>query len=391
MAKGINNAEVVIIGAGPAGLSTAKFLADSGIKTLVLEKSTKVGVRNFFSGVIEKEIIEDVFGKITDEKNEKYYAPIERKLTEYRAYLLSKDSFIAVNERKNLKPRFTVLNEAFNNWISKQAQSSGAKVMLGTIAEELIINNSKICGVKTNAGDFYSNVVVVAEGVNSLLAKKSGLRKGEISPEQVFLFAEETIELHADIIHERFNINEKEGVAIRLFTEELVSLPSTGYLHTNKNSITLGIGILFSESLSKGININQCLELLKKHPGIYPLIKNGTTIHYSSYILPFHTEEKSPCSTVKKYEHNCLVTGSASLLVDAFRCDISSNAVLAGKLAGETIIRAKDLNDYSKKTLSEYETLLKKHLEISSYKGINSEKDTSANDLSLFLSKEKSG
>ncbi len=389
MAKGTNNAEVVIIGAGPAGLSTARLLADSGIKTFVLEKSTKAGANNFFSGVIEKEIIEDVFGKITDEESEKYYAPIERKLTEYRAYLLSRDSFIAVNERKNLKRRFIVLNEAFNNWMCKQAQDSGAKVIFETIAEELIINNSKICGVKTNSGDFYSNAVVVAEGVNSLLTKKSGLRKGEISPEQVFLFAEETIELHSDIIHERFNINEKEGVSIRLFMEELVSMPSTGYLHTNKNSITLGIGILFSKSLFKGININQCLELLKKHPGIYPLIKNGTTIHYSSYILPFHTEEKSPCSAVKRYENNCLVIGGASLLVDAFRADISSNAVLSGKLAGEAIIRAKDLNDYSKKTLSEYETLLKKHLEISSYKGINPDNNSDANNLSLFLSKEK--
>ena len=374
--------DVIIIGAGPAGLSAAKILADSGIKTIVLERGIKSGSKNFFSGIINKKTVEEVFGKISDDMSEMFYAPIERKLTEYRAYLLNKDSFIALNEGQTLNNRFVVLHQSFNDWMCKQAQNAGATIVFETIAEELIVDNSKICGVKTSKGDFFSDVVIIAEGTNSIITKKSGLRKGEIPQEQVFLFVEEALNLQPELIQERFNLNKNNGTSIRLFTEELISIPSTGYIHTNKHSITLGIGILFSETIPKGINVNNCLELVKKHPAILPLIKKSTSIHYSSFILPCHVEEKQFFSTVKPCENGCLIIGGASLAIDPFSWDISSNAILSGKLASEAIIRAKDLNDYTKKTLAEYENLIKKNLTISPYRHMGTE---TINNLERFL------
>ena len=75
------NTDVIIIGAGPAGLSAAKVLADSGIKTIVLEKGINSGSKNFFSSIIHKKTVEEVFGRISDDTSETFYPPIERKLT----------------------------------------------------------------------------------------------------------------------------------------------------------------------------------------------------------------------------------------------------------------------------------------------------------------------
>ena len=62
----INKYEVIIIGAGPAGLSAAKVLADNGIKTLVLEKTKKGTSKNFYSGIINEEHIKEIFTKYSE-------------------------------------------------------------------------------------------------------------------------------------------------------------------------------------------------------------------------------------------------------------------------------------------------------------------------------------
>ncbi len=381
----VQNTNVLIIGAGPAGLTTAKYLADNDIKSIVVEKNSKPGSNNFYSGVIENEILEEIFDKIKDEK-------IERELTEYRAYLLQNDSFLSLNERKALKKRSIVLHQIFTDWMCEQIKKTGISFLFNTLAEGLIIKDSKICGIKTSKGDLYSDVVIISEGVSSILVKKSGLRKGEISPANIFIYAEETFSLDPELIQERFNISEKEGVSIKLFSDEVLKMPSTGYINTNKNSVTVGIGVLFSELISTGININSCLELIKKHPAVYPLIKSGKTIKYSSFMLPFHSENSPAFSSVKVYENGCLITGGTTLLLDPFSWSISANAILAGKLAAQMLIKAKDLNDYSKNTLQEYKKLLEKNITVSPYKKIQApeknnpeEESETINSLSLYF------
>ena len=82
------NAEVIIVGAGPSGLSCAKALADSGIETLIIEKEINPGSKNFYSTVILKESIENYFGE--------YNSKVERELFEFKAYFLREDTFLSV-------------------------------------------------------------------------------------------------------------------------------------------------------------------------------------------------------------------------------------------------------------------------------------------------------
>ena len=177
---------------------------------------------------------------------------------------------------------------------------------------------------------------------------------GELRSNQIFSFVEEAISLSSDVIEERFNLSSFNGISAKLFTQGMLGIPSIGYIYTNHNSISLGIGILFSELISKSINPHECLEKLKEHACIKPLIANGTTQNYCSYMLPVPLANNQNDKSTKLVSNGCLVIGGAALIIDMFSWDISTLAILSGKAAAQTVIKAKEPNDYSEKNLLSY-------------------------------------
>ena len=355
-----NKFEVIIVGAGPAGLSAGKLLADTGIKTAIFDKNKNGVSKNFYSGIISEEPIKEIFTNFFDSTNSKIMAPFERFVDQYRAYILQEDSFTSFNVQNNRQNSYIVLRDPFNTWLIKETREAGAEIITKTAVRDLIIDNGKISGVKTDSEEYSADVVIIAEGINPVLTKNSGLRTGDYKPSQIFSFVEETISLPSEVIDERFNLSPFHGISAKLFTQAMFGIPSVGYIHTNHNSISLGIGILFSELIAKGINPNQCLEKLKEHSCIKPLIINGTTKNYYSYILPLPSLEKRNGKCLRLFSDGCLLTGGTIGALDMFSWDLPTLAILSGKAAAQTVLKAKELNDYTQKTLLYYSQLLNK-------------------------------
>lgn len=366
--------EVVIIGAGPSGLAAANMLGNAGIETIVLEKSTKAGSKNFHSTVIKQSLYENIFNSKESNKTQKSDLLYERTVNQQRIYLLKKDSYLVLNHHEENEKKIAVLKETLNYWMANIVENSGITIYENTVAKELITQSGKICSVRTDTNDeYYANVILIAEGVNSQLVKSSGLTSYNYSTDQFFLFVEENILLPSEVIEERLNLQKGQGMSGIFFTTSFFELPSIAYLHTNKDSISLSIGIKFSSSISKETNINQFQEILKTHPAIKPIIAGGITNHYNSYMLPVITNDITNTHTPKLYGDSFLLIGGAAHLVNPFSWDFSSLPIESAKIASETIIKAKNLNDFSKKSLSYYEKLLNESVEFKKLK-LNSSK-----------------
>ena len=321
------NAEVIIVGAGPSGVAASKVLSDAKVKTIILEKET-TSSRNFYSGIVCSKPLGDIFPDFWK------YAPIERKISKLKTYFLSTDSSTFLDNIPNENSYFNILRTPF---LGSLMEKTNAKILRGEIVRNLIIEKHKVIGVETDSKKFYSDIVVIAEGAGSILTKKEGLRKGELLPNEIFLFVEESFLLLPEIIEKRFNLKPNEGIAMKFIIDSFKDVKSIGYLNTNKSSISLGTGILFSDSVSKKININDCHEKFKEHPLIRSFLEGGNSINFSSYILPSET----PHQGVSTFENGCLVIGAAAGLVHPMDFDISSSCILSGQSAALKIIGVK--------------------------------------------------
>ena len=358
-------ADVIIVGAGISGLTAAKILAENGIKTIVLERASDFSGKSFYSQIVSKEHLEKAFGKLN--------VKMERTLSEFRDYLLKEDSFVSVNSRNHNEKYCLVSKEAISNWMANQVKKSGADVSFRTVVRELITDEGKIIGVKTDKEKLFSDVVIVAEGVSPVLTKHAGLRKGDLTPDQVMLFVEEIITLPSEFIETRFNLVPNLGL-VGKFSFDFASLnqmQGIGYIYTNKDSVSLGTGILLSDSISKEININQCQEKLKSHPAVSPFVSGGVINNYASYILPSCNKIETVHNNPLFSTNGCLVVGGAAMLVNPFSWEISTLSIISGEIAARTIIKAKQYNDFSNKMLSSYEKELN---EIQEYRDLKNKK-----------------
>ena len=335
----------VVVGAGPGGIAAAYTMAKAGLNVLVLEKGEKPGAKNVFGGVIFKHHTEQIAPEFWKT------APIERRVVEYQYWFLSEKSHVLLshrNQRFNSDYNaFTVHRAKFDPWFAKLAEDAGAVVINRTTADDVIKEDGKIIGVKTERGDALADVVVAADGVNSVLARQAGLRE-ELQPDTVVLAAKEVIALPKTRIEERFNLGPDEGVAAMLIGWGTGM--HAGFLYTNRDTLSIGIGVSLRDLDRSGQRPNEMLEQFKNHPSIVPLIQDGELKEYSAHLIP----EGGYDHVRRVYTNGMLVVGDAAMLVNAINWEGTNLALTSGILAGETVIQAKKKGDFSARSLASY-------------------------------------
>jgi len=339
------------VGGGPAGISAAITVARSGKKVILIERGKFAGSKNVFGGAIYTKPTKEIFPDF--EKN----APLERKNIEHKFTLLGKeDSTIISYRQKNEEAEsYTVIRGKFDRWMAEEAKKEGVILVEETVVRKLILDENRVIGVKTELEEYYSNIVILADGTNSLLSEQIGLKK-EIKPEDVALSVKEVIKIPKEKINERFNIKNDEGCIYQLFGGPMLGMLGLGFIYTNENSVSIGLGITLNELIERKIKPYDLLEELKSHPTIVPLIKDGELLEYSAHLIPEAGYKKLP----RLYAAGVMVAGDAGMLVNNVHWEGTNLAMISGKLAGETAIIALGKKDFSEKSLSRYQEVLKK-------------------------------
>ena len=348
--------DAIIVGAGVAGLSAAYLMAKAGLKVIVIEKGQYPGSKNVMGGVLYRHMMEEIIPDFWKD------APLERPVIEQNLWIMGKESVVKTGYKgmewsKAPYNCFTVFRGKFDQWFAKKCIEVGALIVNETVVKECIIENNKVVGVRTDRpdGDIYANVVVLADGVNSLLGKSLGFHK-EWRKDQVALAVMEELKMASEKIEERFNLDKGMGATIEIFGDGTLGMVGTAFIYTNKDHISIGCGALLSQMYEKQVKPYELLEYIKNHPVIKPLIAGSVPCEYYAHLIP----EGGYKSIPKLIDDGVIVVGDAAQFVNGIHREGSNMGMTSGRFAAETIIRAKEIGQFNKKELSYYEDLIKK-------------------------------
>jgi electron transfer flavoprotein-quinone oxidoreductase len=351
--------DAVVVGAGPAGSAAAITMAKAGLQVALLERGVKPGSKNVMGGILYNHYLEEIVGDVWKQ------APLERPIIEERRWMMTPEATIGF-DYKNLRNRtqphsFSVLRARFDAWFAEQAEKAGAMVVPETVVDRLIVKDDRVVGVGTGRGDdVYADVVIVCEGIGlgSGLLEKTVIHgkplRRKLRANEVAMAVKEIMQLDSGLIEERFNCEPGEGCTIECFGDSTMGMSGFMFIYTNKDTLSVGGGALLSEFNATLRSPNELMEHYKNHPAVKPLLRGAETVEYLAHLIPEGGYRGIP----KVYGPGYLVCGDAAMLSNPVHREGSNLAMESGRLAGKTVIHAKEVGDFSGRRLAEYKGLL---------------------------------
>ncbi|QRG07561.1 FAD-dependent oxidoreductase [Xanthobacter dioxanivorans] len=334
--------DAIVVGAGMAGNAAAYTMAKRGLKVLQLERGEYSGSKNVQGAILYADMMEKIIPDFRED------APLERHLIEQRFWMMGESSHTGLHYRSDdfneEKPnRYTIIRAQFDKWFSSKVREAGALVVCETTVTELVQDAyGKVIGVKTDrgGGQIHADVVVLAEGVSGLLGTRAGLRKIP-KPTEVALAVKEMHFMPQEVIEQRFNLKGNEGAVIEAAGTISEGMTGMGFLYTNRECVSLGIGCLVSDFQKSGESPYQLLEKFKRHPSIAPLIEGSEVKEYAAHLIPEGGYRAIP----QLFGEGWVVVGDAAQLNNAIHREGSNLAMTSGRIAGEAIFQVKSRKD----------------------------------------------
>lgn len=349
--------DIIVVGSGCAGAVAAYTAASAGKSVLVVERGVFAGAKNMTGGRIYSHSLKKVFPDFERE------APLERKITHERMAFMDPASQMAIDFTSpelacEGKDSYSVLRAPFDQWLAEKAEEAGAEYICGIAVEELLKDEGgKVVGVRAGEDEITAEVVIVAEGVNTLLCERS-LGNPRPKANQMAVGIKEVFELPASQIEDRFLLPEGEGAAMLFVGDCTHGSVGGGFLYTNKESISLGLVATIANAAdgANEVPVYQMLEDFKNHPAVAPVIRGARLVEHSGHMVP-----EGGYDMVPRYVFDgCLVAGeSAGLCMNmGYQVRGMDFAVASGQMAGEAAAKAIDAGDTSAQGLASYKSAM---------------------------------
>lgn len=348
--------DAIVVGAGPAGSAAAYTMAKAGLSVLQLERGEYPGAKNVQGAILYAEPLEKLIPDFRED------APLERHVIEQRLWMLDDASYVGMHYRsedfnEERPNRYTIIRTQFDKWFARKVREAGVLLLCETTAVGLVRDaKGRVIGVQTDreGEPVFADVVVLAEGVNGLLGQRAGLRK-ELKPDSVALAVKEMHFLPQETVDSRFNLKGSEGVVVEAMGTVTAGMIGTGFIYTNKESLSIGIGCLVSDFAESGDTPAALLERFKNHPAIRPLLAGSECKEYSAHLIPEGGYKAVP----ELFGEGWLVVGDAGHFVNGVHREGSNLAMTTGRIAGETVAELKQKGlEPSQRNLSEFKKRL---------------------------------
>ena len=331
------NYDVVVVGAGPAGATAAKFLAEKGCKVLLLDKSSFP--RNKPCGGVLSVRTLKRFPYISED-------------------LISAYSFDCSISSSSLNNQFQVqmddpisafvVRKDFDDGLVKLAVASGVLFRDGVSATDLQVVHDKVVLSLDTGESIESQLVIGADGVWSMVAKKSGL--GQHYPHIGRCLFQE-VPMTSDLLDKYFTEKKKAQLFVKF-----MGVDGFGWVVPKKNCVNIGIGEI-QPSASQQRNkhplkevYQEYISVLKKRNVIPPTITPGTI---QGGVLPIRPFEKT-------FADRVLLCGDAAGQMNPMTGDGIHYAMSAGMFAADVCVKALEGGTTGASFLSKYQRVWKK-------------------------------
>ena len=348
--------DAIVVGAGLAGSTAAYCMAKAGLSVLVVERGDTAGSKNVTGGRLYGHSLEKIIPGFADE------APVQRKVTRERVSMMTDEScwtmdFHSSRFEDPSLASYTVMRADFDAWLSGKAEEAGCDVVCPAVVDEILMENGKVVGVRAGEDELTADVVILADGVNSLLAQKLGM-KDELKRHFVAVGAKEIIELPKGVINDRFQLEDHEGAAHMIAGTPSEGLFGGGFIYTNKDTLSVGLVMSVEAIAQAKTRLPDLMEKFRNSAPVKPFLEGGKLVEYSAHLVP----EGGLHMIATLSRDNVLLVGDAAGFVINLGYTVRGMdfAIASGQLAAETVIEAKEKGDFSNSTLSGYKARLEK-------------------------------
>jgi len=336
-------ADVIVVGAGPAGASTAYHLAQAGADVLLLEKAFFPRDKICGDGLTPRAVRQLVaMGFDLDEPGWQKNAGLRIVGAGHRLELPWPDlttfpPYGAVRTRMDL-----------DELLARHAQKSGARLVEGTSVTGPVLDErtGRVVGVTAKPVDdrgrrigdevtYRAPVVVACDGVSSRLATALGHERRENRPMAVAVRAYYTTPRHDDPWMESW-LELWDGKP-----KESNLLPGYGWIFAvGDGTANVGLGILNSSAAFQHVDYKQILRTwLATTPEEWGFRDENMVGRIGSAALPMGFNRKPHVT------HGMLLVGDSGGMVNPFNGEGIDYALEAGHMAADTILQALALPD----------------------------------------------
>jgi len=328
----IIEADVVIIGAGPAGSICAKYLAEAGVSTLVVERRQEIGAPKRCAEGTSSLALEEAGVKINpvwvanQVKGAVLYAPNQDNV---RSMAKGSGGYGVIIERK-----------VFDKHLAKDAIKAGAKYMIKTTAKDVIKDHHQIKGITTEQmGEekrIMAKIVVAADGVDSMIGRRAGL--DTVNKLDKYMSCAQ---------YEMAGVENLDEEVIHIFFGNRIAPKGYIWIFPKGHGIAnVGVGIRIKKTPEKTAK-DYLDSFIRDHPHLF---QRAGAVEVNCGAVPVNPSLKTLVGD------GLMIIGDAAHLVNPSSGAGIRFAMDSGRIAAEVAVEAIEKGDVTRKTLSKYQT-----------------------------------
>jgi geranylgeranyl reductase family protein len=313
--------DVIVAGAGPAGATAAKVLGEAGATVLLIDKSAFPRDKPCGGGISARAL--ERFPYLRDALSNIPTSWVSK------VHFESPSGFVV--DYRSLQPLYLMIRRCeFDNLLYSLAQP---RVETATGLVRKVEFHSDRVSVRTENGEHQARMIIGCDGANSVVARASGLRTGNVQSDYAIDMMEETP-------REELSTAERDRIYIYY---RIRSHYGYGYVFPKASHVNAGVGFKLDYYLA-----NLRGEHYAHHQGFVESLKlqqvltgESNRANFRAFPLPI----SGPLA--RTYADRVLLAGDAGGFVNALTAEGIYYAMLTGALAARAAIEGR-LSDYER-------------------------------------------